>query len=68
MKKQGSLKLQIIIPILLLILLVMSFDLGYSIYNEISITNGNLVKLKEQRMKEAETSLKKSSSITSRDY
>ena len=58
MKKQGSLKLQIIIPILLLILLIMSFDLGYSIYNEISIKNQNLSELKTKKMEEAQTSLK----------
>lgn len=58
MKKQGSLKLQIIIPILLMVFSVMIADLTYSIFNEIQNKNAVMKELKIKEMSDAENNLK----------
>lgn len=58
MGKRGSLKVQIILPILIFILVIMSFDLAYGIYNDIRISKNTIKEFREKEVRDAENSLK----------
>lgn len=56
-KKRGSLKLQIIIPIISLVILLVSAELGFSYVRNTKILNKELISLKEQKMEESKNNL-----------
>ena len=57
MKKRGSLKLQIIIPVISLVILVILGDLGISFYRESKSLKNELVAIRESEMEKAKTTL-----------
>ena len=57
MKKRGSLKLQIIIPVISLVILVILGDLGISFYRESKSLKNELVPIRESEMEKAKTTL-----------
>ena len=57
MNKKGSLKLQILIPIISLVTLVILSDLIFSYFRDTSLLKKELILVKDEKMKEAEKTL-----------
>ncbi len=57
MKKKGSLKLQVLIPIVALVTLVILGDLAFSYFRDMSLLKKELQFLKNEKMKESEKTL-----------
>ena len=57
MNKKGSLKLQVLIPVILSITLVILGDLGFSYFRDKNILKKEMIALKEEKLKESEKTL-----------